>query len=132
MKKVISKFHVICITREAAKQLVEELEVKVEEARAKGVEDSTADRRAAESKGKSKTPRRRKERKSSSEEEEEEEEEEEVVERPKRKGAGKTPVRRNKKVEGSDEEEEEVEEQHSGKKNGGVRRKEEVQVRQDS
>ena len=30
------------------KQLIEELEVKVEEARAKGVEDDTADRRAAE------------------------------------------------------------------------------------
>merc|ERR1719219_1945815 len=39
------------VGRDAAKQLVEELEVKVEEARAKGVEDSTADRRAAESKG---------------------------------------------------------------------------------
>ena len=107
--------------------------MKVEEARAKGVEDSTADKRAAESKGgnkggKSKTPRRRKGRKSSSEEEEEEEEEE--VERPKRKGAGKTPVRRSKKIESSDEEEEEedVEEQQSGKKNGGMRRKEEVQV----
>merc|ERR1719500_2479461 len=52
------------VGREAAKQLVEELEVKVEEARAKGVEDSTADKRAAESRGgnkggKSKTPRRR-------------------------------------------------------------------------
>ena len=46
--------------------------MKVEEARAKGVEDSTADRRAAESKGSKgakqggKTPRRRKGRKSSS------------------------------------------------------------------
>merc|ERR1712130_868823 len=122
------------VGREAAKQLVEELEVKVEEARAKGVEDSTADRRAAESKGgnnkggKSKTPKRRKERKSSSEEEEEEEEE--VVERPKRKGATKTPVRRSKKIESSDEEEEEQQQQQqSAKKNGGGgRRKEEVQV----
>ena len=117
--------------------MVEELEVKVEEARAKGVEDSTADKRAAESKGGNKvarqqggkTPRRRRERKSSSEEEEDEaavEEEEEVVERPKRKSTGKTPVRSSKKQESSDEEEEE----QAGKKSGGgARRKEEVQVK---
>ena len=120
--------------------MVEELEVKVEEARAKGVEDSTADKRAAESKGGNKvarqhggkTPRRRRERKSSSEEEEEEdeaavEEEEEVVERPKRKSTGKTPVRSSKKQESSEEEEEE--EQAGKKSGGGARRKEEVQVK---
>jgi len=96
------------VGKEAARLMVEELEARVEEARAKGVEDSTADRRAADSKAGQgvKTAVRRKKEKSSSDEDEEEE----VAPQTRRgKGATKTPAKtpsRKKKVESSDEEDE--------------------------
>jgi len=77
--------------RTEAKQLAEELEARVEEARAKGVEDDTADKRAAEAKSKEaeeKAKGRKKAKKKEAEEEEDEEEEEEEEEPKKGRRSG--------------------------------------------
>jgi len=94
--------------RTEAKQLAEELEARVEEARAKGVEDDTADKRAAQAKSKDAEEKAKGKKKSKKKEAEEEEDEEE--EEPRR--AGRRSGGRK-----------EVEEGESRRKSGGRRRR---------
>lgn len=83
--------------RTEAKQLAEELEARVEEARAKGVEDDTADKRAAQAKSKdaeekAKGKKKSKKKEAEEEEDEEEEEEEEPPRRAGRRSGGRKDV----------------------------------------
>jgi len=132
--------------KEAARLVVEELEARVEEARAKGVEDDTADKRAKDAKeakkgktaaakevkdkeGATRASRRKKTETSSEEEDEEAEPEKENGKTPvkvSKKEEGKTPSRRNKKISSDEEEEETVTDKK--KTRGGKERSEETQV----
>ena len=97
--------------RGEAKQLAEELEAKVEEARAKGVEDDTADRRAEEAKKKAneKVKGRKKSKKQESSDDDEDEEEDgegdEEGEVRERRKSGRVVESKNGKKKGSRTEE---------------------------